>query len=901
MRLLARPLYVVAAAAACLLAVPELSAGSEVARTGAPAVRADTSVTWVEVAAGGEHACGITESGQTACWGTSVGGALGHGPNFHPVVPSGGAVDPPVPVAGDHEFASLTLGSSFSCALTSDGRAYCWGQDDGQFGNGTNIDREVPVPAGGSKTWTELVAGDTHTCGITEAGETYCWGDNGSGQLGNDDWQLEITNVTVEPAKVAGGHGFVRLAAGTNHTCGLTGDGTAYCWGDNEYGQLGNGRPDGRDSFSTTPVRVSGEHTFRSLDAGVYHTCGRTEGGEVYCWGRKDMVGRARAPEAVVPDVGVLPRPTPVDLPAPARALEVGDYHSCALLEDGPAHCWGDNGSGALGDGTTEPRVGPVKVETDVTFREIDAGTDRTCGINPDGDLYCWPGGPRSPSGTPLEPVPHPVPVPPPAAVDDDNHAPGAKIVSPERDQWSSGPDTTIHEGDTLRPVGVAGDREEGDLRGDALTWVSDVDGPVGTGQQPSVVLTAGATHALSLVAADGQGRVDTARREVAVESIGDVRWSRVSAGTSHTCGLAENGRVYCWGDNGSGELGDGTTEDRPTPVEAPTRSREDTTGRAVAMAAGGLHSCAVRQEGTALCWGADTSNQLGRPTRNDGQARITPQPTPGFVLFEGASDLERFSVNELTRMTTGEDHVCVLDGRGRAFCWGANRDGRIDPGIEDRTLQLPVRVRSETTFDDLAAGETFTCGIEVSGELSCWGTGAPVASGSGEVVPLETDRSFRRVAAGSHHACALTEQGAPAIYCWGRGPNGELGVPPSEASTTPVPVRGLDPTALSGARDLTVGDRHGCVLNGSGEVFCWGDNSQGQIGAGDTQGGHRPVRVKTDRRFVDIDAGHEHTCGTTADGELLCWGANDDGQLGDASTSRQLTPVEVLPPYSSP
>ena len=168
--------------------------------------------------------------------------------------------------------------------MTTTGEAYCWGSNDsGRLGDGTTAQRITPVLVSGGNSWASVSAGGDHTCGVTTASDAYCWGYNDNGQLGDG-----TTRVHLGPHKVSGGHSWASVSADQNHTCGVTTADEAYCWGSNSNGQLGDGTT---RANSTTPVLVSGVYSWASVSTGLLHTCGVTTTGEAYCWGSN---GRGR-------------------------------------------------------------------------------------------------------------------------------------------------------------------------------------------------------------------------------------------------------------------------------------------------------------------------------------------------------------------------------------------------------------------------------------------------------------------------------------------------------------------------------------------------------------------------------------------------------------------------------
>lgn len=248
------------------------------------------------VAAEGDHACALLDGGNARCWGKSGDGQLGGG------TPIGGAVPTPVDVQLS-DIAALEAGWSHTCAATATGAAWCWGSNAaGQVGDGEDTNtspRSTPVGVVGLDGGVVSIApGMGHTCALTLSG-VWCWGARSSGELGDgvtSSWPPQYTPVAVTGLP----DGIQGLASGAHHTCAITAAGGLLCWGDNDYGQLG----DGATNDSATPVPVTGlDHGVLEVAAGRRHTCALIDDGTVWCWGENQFgqLGRGPGPGSSVP------------------------------------------------------------------------------------------------------------------------------------------------------------------------------------------------------------------------------------------------------------------------------------------------------------------------------------------------------------------------------------------------------------------------------------------------------------------------------------------------------------------------------------------------------------------------------------------------------------------------
>jgi len=350
---------------------------------------------------------------------------------------------------------SSVVAASHTCALTVAGAAYCWGYTVEQPGGTDRLvvtPTPVQAPNGGAITFQSLSVSKVEdvTCAVATTGAAYCWGENDHGQLGDG-----TTTPHAAPTLVAGGLTFKSIAVGDAHVCGVTTSGSLYCWGFSANGAFG----DGSVGEHRTPTPSAAGLTFQTVVAGSDFSCGLTTAGSAYCWGLGnngqlgDGNGRTnRSPVAVTGD----------------QRFEsiVGDGQgACGLTDAGKAYCWGSDFFGTVGDGSSATtdgvirRVAPTVVAGDLTFATLAAGYLTVCGITGSGAGYCW-------------------------------GANDGAIGDGSLEQRSS-------------PVGVSG----------GLTFRS------------------------------------------------------ISSGTGYSCGITTSSALYCWGDNSGGGLGDGTTVSRPAPV----------------------------------------------------------------------------------------------------------------------------------------------------------------------------------------------------------------------------------------------------------------------------------------------------------------------------------------------
>lgn len=367
-----------------------------------------------------------------------------------------------------------------------------------------------------------------------------------------------------------------------------------------------------------------------------------------------------------------------------------------------------------------------------------------------------------------------------------------------------------------------------------------------------------------------GDGACETSKGEARSNCPQDCAWVRISLGLDHTCAIKVDNSTFCWGSNNDGQLGNGTQNNRSTPVRVSGLSE------ASSIAAGGHHTCAITTDGTISCWGDNYYWQLGN---NSMTQSSTPIQVAGIV---GASSV-----------VCGGDHTCATTING-TYCWGKNLSGQLGNG-ETSTRSLPVLVLGLTGTPTITAGGSHTCVFNSIGDVYCWGSNTQWQlgnNGTSSSIPVQVQIGLATsIAAGNSHSC-ITYNFLDSVFCWGSNNNGQLGNDSTERSYTPVRAG-----TLTNASYVIAGNSHTCALISDGNVFCWGNNTYGQLGDGTQTRRLTPVSVQGTLNASFIAAGGDHTCAIDLDGNVFCWGENTHGQLGDGTTSDSSALVQVVDP----
>ena len=400
----------------------------------------------------------------------------------------------------------------------------------------------------------------------------------------------------------------------------------------------------------------------------------------------------------------------------------------------------------------------------------------------------------------------------------------------------------------------------------------------------------------------------DPFRVRASLRSLEEFKFTQLSASESHTCGVASDGKAYCWGLNSSGQLGNGNTTASNVPVAVSTSGA--LSGKLIAsIEAGGSHTCAVTTDNLAYCWGSNAFGQFGNG------ATGTTSNVPVAVSTGGA-----LSGKTIVSISAGIEHTCAIASDNNAYCWGNGGSGRLGYGSSTASA-VPVAV----TTSGVLAGKTMltvsaafyhTCAVASDNKAYCWGEGIDGQMGNGSTnsvnnnpVAVDTSgvlagKTVLSISSGQFNSCVNTADGN--AYCWGYNDAGQLGNGTFNSVVNPSPSTVDRSGVMAGktVKSLTVGIRHACAIASDDNAYCWGHNDFSSLGNGTTGTNlSTPSAVintgaLNGKTIKSITSYRYHTCVVASDNRSYCWGLNDVGQLGNSNTgTNSNVPVASIDP----
>ncbi len=768
-----------------------------------PIQRADNIAS---VTAGFSMSCARNVAGSTNCWGDNRYGQLA----------SPDSTVREARIDGYDDGFSLVAGGNFSCALLKYVSVRCWGSNEyGQLGDGTTTSSAVPQSVRSNEEVVRISAGSAHACTIIIDGTVRCWGHNNFGQLGNEATEDSSTPVVAAVQDV------VALSLGQSHSCALLQDGGGACWGRNEDGQLGSGNT----ANSGMPLRVADLVQAVAIASGGNHTCALNQSTQVVCWGRNEQgqlgigsVGPGISVPASVPQLGGV------------TAIAAGTDHTCALADGGSVWCWGWNRFGQTAAeiiGEKSFTLTPRKIPDLVNVIAIQAGGNHTCALQQNGRVRCW----------------------------GDNYN-GQLGVDRTENAVFDVRGTELVGFDSVIQIATGGAHTCAlQQRGNVRCWGWNRDGQLGTGT-----------------------RTERADITTPAPIVGQSRVTSVALGDGHLCAVDSIGTVWCWGENDVGQLGIGVMGnlgDFGLPKEV------DAAVNTLSVDLGAKHSCALLVTTELNCWGRNNLGQLGNSYAGD----IADSVIPNFVV--GVSNVSAYSA--------GGDTSCAVSD-GIVSCWGDNEYGQLGTatlGIGDYRTTATVVAGIDSVID-ITIGSQHVCALRIDQTVWCWGRNNvnQVDETTAEVVvaPKQVAITSPVVSIGSsgNHTCAVDSAGA--VWCWGNNQSGQLSVV-GESIHTVQRVAGIP-----AIQTVVTGSQHTCALDRQRSVWCWGSNEHGQLGIGitDTLVQIAPTKIEAFTAVSQIAAAGSRSCAVLETSEVWCWGENTTGQLGVSPNPDRHSPAVV-------
>lgn len=700
--------WVESGAARCigLNAEGQLGDGTDISRT-SPVTVTGLSSGVVAIAAGDAHSCALTSGGAVLCWGSNDRGQLGDGTTSDSPTPR--------PATGlSTGVIRIEAGIENSCAVTSAGRALCWGNNQ-TYGAGSittdtitiGVFDPVLVPTqvtglssgvvaitiNGERTST--TASTVHGCALLQYGDLKCWGSNSSGQLGTTAVGPVATPVVVPLASRV-----TAVSAGALHTCAISESGAVNCWGANGNGQLATGATTSLAIGTLHPVNGASTGIVQ-ISAGRYTTCAVNTSGGLLCWGDSiyGLIEPAAFRSSVTTPI------VPYSLTSGIEAISLSEYSTCALFSSGDLRCWGANANGQTGDGYQVRTISPVAVHSGVGnttpltgAQSVSAAAWSNCAVTTSGGLKCWGynafgelGDGRN-IGSP-QPVDHATLTSGVLTVDGRGTTNCALMTSGQVRCWGQNGNGLHATGDTTSNLTT---RTMLTAPSTPVTGVTDIS----VGQQHACVVANGGALCAgrNFSGILGDGSTTASNYLVPVFGLSSGVAKIVAGQGSFSCAILTDGTGRCWGNDGQGQLGNGFASSSNTPVVV-----TGLTG-AVDVVAGENFVCAQIQNGTVQCWGINTFGQLGN-------GNTTLQQLPVTVT----------GLTGVTQIAAGPRSMCALVANGEMKCWGWNLHGTFADGTTNNSLQ-PVTAQGLTGVISISKGFTSVCAVLSTNEVKCWG-----------------------------------------------------------------------------------------------------------------------------------------------------------------------------------
>jgi alpha-tubulin suppressor-like RCC1 family protein len=648
--------------------------------------------TFCQISVGVTHTSSIDKNGKVWCWGYNQYGKLGDNSLTSRLTP--------VSILGVNKtFCQITNGTEFTSSIDKNGKVWSWGYNQyGQLGDNSVTSRRTPVSIlGVNKTFCQITNGSAFTSSIDQYGKVWSWGYNQYGQLGDNSITTRRTPVIILGVTKT----FCKISTGASHTVGIDKNGIVWCWGYGVNGQLGYNST----TSQRTPVSILGVvKTFCQINCGQISTLGIDKNGKIWGWG-SNIYGQ-------LGNNSVVAVSTPVAVQGTLKTFcSIASGNSNTFAIDYKNNLWGWGYGKGLGLNIPD-YITPTSIVVDKTFCKITAGDTSSLGIDKNGKIWGWGDNSFGQLG--------------------DNST--TNRFSPVSISGVNKTFCNIYTGDN-HSVGI-------DKNGKAWGWGSNSFGRLGdntTASKSTPVAVAGVTKT----------------------------FCNISAGLDHSNSIDKNGKIWSWGNNALGQLGDNSITSKNTPISVVGVNKTF-----CKIVAGQSFSGSIDKNGRVWTWGNNSVGQLGN---NSITSERTPVSILGVVKTFCFISMPQYATN------TNAYRTSSIDKDGKIWSWGGNNNGVLgdNSGVSKRT---PVLIAGVTkTFCKISCGGLHSLAIDKYGKIWSWGNNTYGQLGDGTITQrntpvsiIGTTKTFCEITAGLLHSIGIDKNGT--LWTWGQSTSGQIG-----------------------------------------------------------------------------------------------------------------------------
>ena len=851
-------------------------------------IQIGTDNNWQQVVAGSRGSVGIKTDGTLWAWGFNGYGQFGNGTYTSSNIP--------IQIGRDNNWQQISMGDYYhTVAIKTNGTLWAWGSNaNGQLGDGTTIDKISPIQIGTDNRWKYVSAGMVNNIALKTDGTLWAWGENSVGQLGDS------TYISVStPKQIGKATSWLYLSTVKNHTIALKADGTLWAWGSNANGQLGNGTS-GYYTSRNYPVQIGSESSWHIINAGYTNSAAIKDGGLLYEWGSNA--------NGELGDGSNTDKSTPVGLSCPTN-IAINSFSPISGSADTIITIKGTTFTGVTAVSFGGVAAASFNVVNDSTITAV-VGRGASGSVNVtsikgtatiSGFVYI-----KIPVVRGFQPMIGQL----------------GSIITINGYEFSGATAVsfggvaaisfTVIDDSTINAVvgsGATGNIVVSNLEGSGIkTGFVFIKAPFvnnftpGYGNTGSIITINGNsfTGATSVsfggVAASsfkvlndstitailGAGMSGT----VNVTSIGGTGvkagftyaggcWKMVSSGNAFTLGIKNDGTLWGWGDNTFGQLGDGTTISKNTPIQIGSSNNWQT------VSAGGYHSIAITNDGNLWGWGENNYGQLGDSSNVN---KSFPTNISSCSCWKNVS--------------AGTEHTIAIKLDGTLWAWGSNFFGGLGDGT-NKGKTLPIQVGIDADWRMVKAANDFTLALKNDGSLWSWGWNSNGQLGDGTKInknvptAIGVGKQWVTINAGMGHSVGIRSDSS--LWAWGGNHYGQIGDGTFADEYFPVSVLGI-----GSCKGISAGFNFTAAIQTDGTLWSWGNNTAGQLGNGTINNQNVATQVGIEHDWAIINSGQYHTTAQKTDGSVWSWGSNSSGELGIGTNVVSKIPISHTCPFST-